>query len=115
MGDLNQDLINDASTYKSAVPHPKKSLLFNINVPLKILTIPLQDYQTHFSTALNLNSYLKAEPTIKTHRFEKAKNHMADTVPPPTPDGDYHRQDEHIPGEFYTNCCLFYNSDSKSG
>ena len=86
---LKQDLIGDASTYKSAVYHSKKSLLLAINVPLKILTVHLQNHQTQSSTSLNLNPDIKAEATIKTHRFQKYKNHMTDIVPPPTPGGSH--------------------------
>ena len=32
--------------------------------------------------ALNINSYIKAEAAIKTHRFQKSKNYMVDDVPP---------------------------------
>ena len=34
--------------------------------------------------AMNINSALKSEATIQTHRFQKANNHLADVVPPPT-------------------------------
>ena len=72
--DLKQELIDAATTYKSSVSCPRKSLLFEINVPLNILTGHLQDHQPHSSTALNLNLALKSEATIKTHHLQKAKN-----------------------------------------
>ena len=85
--DLIQELIDAAATYEAAVPHPKKALLIEIDIPLNILTGYLQDHPTHSSTVLNLNPYLKYEATIKTHRLQNSKNHMADFVPPPTPGG----------------------------
>ena len=65
----------------------QKNLLLVISAPLNILPGHLQYHQTHSSTALNLNSYLKYEATIKTHRLQKSKNHMVIDVPPPNPSG----------------------------
>ena len=45
----------------------------------------LWDHQNQYSKDLNLNTDLKAEATLKTHRFQKTKNRMDDAVPPPTP------------------------------
>ena len=67
--------------------HPKKSLLLAINVHIKILTGHFQYHQTQFSTDLDINPSLKADADIKTHFFQKAKNHLTDVVPPPTPGG----------------------------
>ena len=78
---LKQELINAASTYKADVPHPNKALL--LAIPLNILAGHFQYNQTHPSTAQNIKSYLKAEVAIKTHRFQKAKSHMTNIVPPP--------------------------------
>ena len=69
------------------MPNPNKNLLLVISAPLNILPGHLQYHQTHSSTALNLNSYLKYEATIKTHRLQKSKNHMVIAVPPPNPSG----------------------------
>ena len=69
------------------MPDPNKSLLLAINFPLKILTNHLQDHHTHYSTDMNQKPDLKSEATIKTHRLQNSKNHMADFVPPPTPGG----------------------------
>ena len=52
-----------------------------------MLTVHLQDHQTHSSTALNLNLYIKAEVTIKTNCFQKANNNMVGAISPPTPGG----------------------------
>ena len=87
--DLKQEHFDSTITYKAAVPHPNKHLLFLINFPLKILTGHLQDHQPHSSTALNLNLALKSEATIKTHRLHKAKNHMDDVALHPTPGGSH--------------------------
>ena len=67
--------------------HPNKTLMVLIDVPIKILAVHLQYHQTHSSTALNINPFLKDEYNIKTHHFHKSKNNMADSVPPPTLDG----------------------------
>ena len=85
--DLKKELIDYEAACKTSVPHPKKALLLAINVPLKILTGHPQDHQPHSSTFLNLNSALKAEATIETYGLQKANNHMAYVVPPPTPGG----------------------------
>ena len=84
--DLKKELIDTAATYKAALTHPKKSLLITINAPLNILTVHLQEHRTHSSTTLNINPALKYEATIKTHRFQKVKNHLVDVVTPPTLD-----------------------------
>ena len=120
--DLNQELIDTATTFKISITQPKISLLISINSPLKIPTVHLQDHQTHYSMALNLNSALKFEDNIKTRRFQKPKNHLDFSVPPPTPGGSrtthlfpYLRQVEHGLNEFYHNCCLLSKSDIKAG
>ena len=61
---FNQELINASDNHKASVPRPDKNLLLEISAPLKILTIHIQDHQTHLTTALNLNPHLKAEDTI---------------------------------------------------
>ena len=73
-----QDIIDYGTTYKAAMPHPKKFLLLVINIPINILTFHLQDHQHHYYTAVNINPSIKAKATIKTHRFHKVKNHMVD-------------------------------------
>ena len=85
---LKEEFINNAATYKEAVPHPKTSLLIAVNINLKILTCHLQYHHTHSYVVLNLNPDLKAEDTIRTHCFQKVKNHIDDVVLPRTP-GDY--------------------------
>ena len=67
--DLKKKLIDAAANYKAVVPHPNKALLPTINYLLKILTVHLQDQQTHYFTDLNLNPDLKAKATINTHCF----------------------------------------------
>ena len=89
MEDPKQERTKYDATYKEVVPHPNKSLLLAINILLKILTSHLRDHHPHYSTALNLDPYLKYEATIKNHKFQKAKNHIYDVAPPPTPSG-YH-------------------------
>ena len=84
---LKQDIIDAAATYKSAVPCPNKDLMITINVPLEILTSHLQDHHTHSSMALNINVSLKAEASIKTRHFQKAKNRLTNIVTPPTQGG----------------------------
>ena len=122
--DLNQVLIDADATYISAVHHRNKSLLIAIIVPLKILTGPLQDHQTHSFTALNINLALKVEATIKTHRFQKSKNHMADILPPPTTSGSRtmtsssdvclrYKMNIHL--KSFPKCCLFSKSGSDEG
>ena len=41
---LKQELIDAAANYKTAVSHPNKDLLITIKVPLKILTLQLQNH-----------------------------------------------------------------------
>ena len=82
--DLRQYIINAAATYKATVTDPNQAPLIAINVHLKILTVHLQDHNTHSSTALDLNPALKYDATIKTHHYQKANNHLADTISPPT-------------------------------
>ena len=82
--DIKQELIDSAANYKLAIPCPNKNLILVISSPLNIFTGNLQYHHTHSSTAPNLNPYLKTEATIKTHRFQKAKNNISDSVPPTT-------------------------------
>ena len=82
---FKQEIIGAAANYKASVTHPNKYLLLMIIVLINILTSHIQDHQTHSSTVMNLNPDLKSEATIETHRFHKAKKHMAGVVPPPTP------------------------------
>ena len=86
---LNQELNDSAANYKAAVTHSNKHLLLLVYTPINIISRHLQDHQTHSSTSLNLNPDLKAEATLKTHRFKKAKNHMNGAVTPQNP-GGYH-------------------------
>ena len=80
--------LNDAyNNYKSAIHHPSKYPLLAIDDPLKILTGNLKDYHTHTYTALNINTDIKDEATIKYHLFQTDKNNMADAVPPTMPGG----------------------------
>ena len=50
----------------------------------KILLGNIMDHQTHYLTALNLNPDIKYESTINTHCLKKSKNHMSDSLLPPT-------------------------------
>ena len=70
---LKQELIDAAANYKTAVSHPNKDLLITIKVPLKILTLQLQNHQNHSSMALNLNPNPKVEDSIQIHRLHKEK------------------------------------------
>ena len=85
--DINQEFINSAANFKSAVPHPNINLLIEMFVPLKILTGYPKYHQIQYSTSHNINPDLKSEATIETHCFQMSNIHVADTVPPPTQDG----------------------------
>ena len=63
--------------------------MFLIHFNLNILASHIQDYQIQSSTVMNLNPDLKAEISIKTHYFQKSKNHMNYFLPPPNPCGSH--------------------------